>query len=159
MTNDELLIESLQTIQNQVKEELAEITENDETSNVLREDYEEVLELLGYLVPKITGIDSLYEELEEDEFEFIVDCLENYQEVFVIDGRNPEKLKADEEKYSQLTDILFDLYGDDDDFSEEALDEEITDDDVEDFYKNKGPDEELSEEDYKDALKETKENV
>ncbi|WP_191013471.1 hypothetical protein [Treponema zioleckii] len=159
MTNDELLIESLQTIQNQVKEELAEITENDKTSNVLREDYEEVLELLGYLVPKITGIDSLYEELEEDEFEFIVDCLENYQEVFVIDGRNPEKLKADEEKYSQLTDILFDLYGDDDDFSEEDLDEEITDDDVEDFYKNKGPDEELSEEDYKDALKETKENV
>ena len=40
-----------------------------------------------------TTIDEeLYEELEEDEFEFIVDCLENYQEVFVIDGRNPEKL-------------------------------------------------------------------
>lgn len=159
MTNDELLIESLQTIQNQVKEELAEITENDETSNVLREDYEEVLELLGYLVPKITGIESLYEELDEDEFAFIVECLENYQEVFIIDGTDPKKLKEDEEKYSQLTDILFDLYGDDDDFSEEDLDEEITDDDVEDFYKNKGPDEELSDEDYKDALKETKENV
>ena len=114
MTDDELLIESLSIIQKQVKEELEAEKGQNEASKVIREDYEEVLELLSYIVPKIKGIDSLYEELEEDEFAFIAECLENYQDNFVIDGRNPQKLKEDEAKYSQLSDILFELYDDDD---------------------------------------------
>ncbi len=131
MTNDELLIESLQIIQNQVKEELSETSGEDEISKTIKEDYEEVLELLGYIVPKISGIDSLYQELEEDEFEFIMECLENYQEIFVIDGREPKKLKEDEEKYSQLADLLFELYGDDDDEFKEDEDESEDDEDDE----------------------------
>ena len=114
MTDDELLIESLSIIQKQIKEELDAEKGESEASKEIRQDYEEVLELLGYIVPKIKGIDSLYEELDEDEFAFIAECLENYQDNFVIDGRNPQKLKEDEEKYSQLSDILFELYDDDD---------------------------------------------
>ena len=123
MTDDELLIESLSIIQKQVKEELEAEKGQNEASNVIREDYEEVLELLSYIVPKIKGIDSLYEELEEDEFAFIAECLENYQDNFVIDGRNPQKLKEDEAKYSQLSDLLFELY-DDEDSSDLESDEE-----------------------------------
>ena len=114
MTDDELLIESLSIIQKQIKEELDAEKGESEASKEIRQDYEEVLELLGYIVPKIKGIDSLYEELDEDEFAFIAECLENYQDNFVIDGRNPQKLKEDKEKYSQLSDILFELYDDDD---------------------------------------------
>lgn len=114
MTDDELLIESLSIIQKQIKEELDAEKGESEASKEIRQDYEEVLELLGYIVPKIKGIDSLYEELDEDEFAFIAECLENYQDNFIIDGRNPQKLKEDEEKYSQLSDILFELYDDDD---------------------------------------------
>ena len=123
MTDDELLIESLSIIQKQVKEELEAEKSQNEASKVIREDYEEVLELLSYIVPKIKGIDSLYEELEEDEFAFIAECLENYQDNFVIDGRNPQKLKEDEAKYSQLSDLLFELY-DDEDSSDLESDEE-----------------------------------
>lgn len=124
MTDDELLIESLSIIQKQVKEDLEAEKGQKEASKVIREDYEEVLELLSYIVPKIKGIDSLYEELEEDEFAFIAECLENYQDNFVIDGRNPQKLKEDEAKYSQLSDLLFELYDDDEDSSDLESDEE-----------------------------------
>lgn len=113
MTSDELLIESLSIIQKLIKEELEAEKGQNEASREIRQDYEEVLELLGYIVPKIKGIDSLYEELDEDEFAFIAECLENYQDNFIIDGRNPQKLKEDEEKYSQLSDLLFELYDDD----------------------------------------------
>ena len=124
MTSDELLIESLSIIQKQIKEELDAEKGESEASKEIRQDYEEVLELLGYIVPKIKGIDSLYEELDEDEFAFIAECLENYQDNFIIDGRNPQKLKEDEEKYSQLSDILFELYDDaDEDGAEEDFDE------------------------------------
>lgn len=110
MTNDEVLLESLSIIQNQIKEELEDEKGQNEISREIRQDYEEVLELLGYLVPKIKSVQSLYEELEEDELAFIAECLESYQDNFIIDGRNPQKLKEDEEKYSQLSDLLFELY-------------------------------------------------
>ena len=137
MTDDELLIESLSIIQKQVKEELEAEKGQNEASKVIREDYEEVLELLSYIVPKIKGIDSLYEELEEDEFAFIAECLENYQDNFVINGRNPQKLKEDEAKYSQLSDLLFNFYDDSDE-----------EDDGEDYEESDG------DEDNKSDLKE-----
>ena len=131
MTDDELLIESLSIIQKQIKEELDAEKGESEASKEIRQDYEEVLELLGYIVPKIKGIDSLYEELEEDEFAFIAECLENYQDNFIIDGRNPQKLKEDEEKYERLSDLMFNFYDDSDeeddgeDYEESDGDEDI----------------------------------
>ena len=131
MTDDELLIESLSQIQKQIKEELEAEKGDSETSREIREEYEDNLELLDLLAPKIRGIDSLYEELEEDEFAFIIECLENYQDNFVIDGRNPQKLKEDEAKYSQLSDLMFNFYDDSDeeddgeDYEESDGDEDI----------------------------------
>ena len=123
MTYDELLVESLSIIQEQVKEELSYETGSDEASKEIREEYEASLKVLDCLVPKIKGTDSLYDELDEDEFAFIVECLENYQENFVIDGTDPQKLKEDEEKYSLLSDFMFDLYGSDEDYEDEGDDE------------------------------------
>ena len=115
MSKDELLLESLSAIQEQVKSELNDEKGSDELSREIREEYEEVQELLGYIVPKIKGVSSLYTELEEDELAFILECLEDYQENFIIDGTSPEKLKEDEEKYSMLSDLMFELYDTDDD--------------------------------------------
>ena len=131
MTDDELLLESLSQIQKQIKEELEAEKGDSEASRKIREEYEDNLELLDLLAPKIKGIDSLYEELEEDEFAFIIECLENYQDNFVIDGRSPEKLKEDEAKYSQLSDLMFNFYDDSDeeeggeDYEESDGDEDI----------------------------------
>ena len=137
MTDDELLLESLSQIQKQIKEELEAEKGDSEASREIREEYEDNLELLDLRAPKIRGIDSLYEELEEDEFAFIIECLENYQDNFVIDGRSPEKLKEDEEKYSQLSDVLFELSDDDDeDGDEEDFDE--AEDDGEDYEESDG---------------------
>jgi len=124
MTNDEVLLESLSIIQNQIKEELEDEKGQNEASKEIRQDYEEVLELLGYLVPKIKGMNSLLQELEEDELAFIAECLESYQDNFIIDGRNPQKLKEDEEKYSQLSDLLFEIYDSFEDEGEEEDDDE-----------------------------------
>lgn len=115
MTKDDLLIESLVTIQELVKDELKAEKGDDELTKEIREEYEEVQELLGFIVPKIKGIASLYTELDEDEFSFIMECLENYQENFIIDGTDPQKLGEDEEKYSLLSDMMFELYDTDDD--------------------------------------------
>ena len=128
MTDDELLLESLSQIQKQIKEELEAEKGDSEASREIREEYEDNLELLDLLAPKIRGIDSLYEELEEDEFAFIIECLENYQDNFVIDGRNPEKLKEDEEKYERLSDLMFNFY-DDSDEEEDGEDYEESDGD------------------------------
>ena len=131
MTDDELLLESLSQIQKQIKEELEAEKGDSEASREIREEYEDNLELLDLLAPKIKGIDSLYEELEEDEFAFIIECLENYQDNFVIDGRSPERLKEDEAKYSQLSDLMFNFYDDSDeeeggeDYEESDGDEDI----------------------------------
>ncbi len=125
MTKDEILLESLAAVQEQIKEDLEAETGDDEISKEIREEYTDELELLGYLVPKIKGIESLYQELEEDEFAFIMECLESYQDNFIIDGTNPQKLQEDEEKYSLLCDMMFELYDSDDE--EEEEEEEIED--------------------------------
>ncbi len=128
MSDDEFLIKYLGDIKNQVKEEREDLTGDEYIDKEITEDYDEILELLELLIPKINGIDSLY-SLEEDEFEFIVECMEEYSEVFVIDGRSPETLARDEALYSQLSDILFQIYDDDD---EDDSDEEYDDDSEED---------------------------
>lgn len=122
MTKDEILLESLAAVQEQIKEDLEAETGDDEISKEIREEYTDELELLGYLVPKIKGIESLYQELEEDEFAFIMECLESYQDNFIIDGTNPQKLQEDEEKYSLLCDMMFELYDSDDEEEEEIED-------------------------------------
>lgn len=127
MTKDEFLQKTYKIIKENVIDELEETKSNtkfdSETKNELIEDYSEVLEIVTDLIPKITSVDSLY-ELEEDEFSFAVELLENYAEVFIIDGRNEEKLKQDEEEYAILQDILFELYDEFDDEDYEDEDEE-----------------------------------
>ena len=123
MTDDELLIRSLKTIQAQIQEERAELTQTDELSLEIAEEYDDYAELLAEIVPKISGVESLY-ELEDDEFELILECLETYQEIFVVDGRTEEALKATEAEYSQLADILFEFYDDENDEEEDEDDSE-----------------------------------
>lgn len=122
MTDDELLLKSLRNFQEAEKEERRELTGEDEVSSFLAEDLDETIELLDDILPKIKNIDSLFEDLDEDEFSFIVDCLEDYAECFIVDGRD-EKLKEENEaEYSQLMDIMFDFYDDDEENEEDEED-------------------------------------
>ena len=53
-----------------------------------------------------------------------MECLESYQDNFIIDGTNPQKLQEDEENYSLLCDMMFELYDSDDEEEEEIEEDE-----------------------------------
>ena len=131
MTNDELFIKSLTDFRNQLDEELSENKRTDGDNEDCVEYYRLVIDSLDALLPNIEGIDSLYEVdddgepiFSEEEFSFLISCLEDYSEVFVVDGRDEESLKRTEEEHSQLADIIFEFY-DDEDYEES--DEEDSD--------------------------------
>lgn len=134
MTNDELFIKSLTDFRNQLDEELSENKRTDGDNEDCVEYYRLVIDSLDALLPNIEGIDSLYEVdddgepiFSEEEFSFLISCLEDYSEVFVVDGRDEESLKRTEEEHSQLADIIFEFYDDEDDEDDEESDEEDSD--------------------------------
>lgn len=134
MTNDELFIKSLTDFRNQLDEELSENKRTDGDNEDCVEYYRLVIDSLDALLPNIEGIDSLYEVdddgepiFSEEEFSFLISCLEDYSEVFVVDGRDEESLKRTEEEHSQLADIIFEFYDDEDDEDDEEFDEEDSD--------------------------------
>jgi hypothetical protein len=134
MTNDELFIKSLTDFRNQLDEELSENKRTDGDNEDCVEYYRLVIDSLDTLLPNIEGIDSLYEVdddgepiFSEEEFSFLISCLEDYSEVFVVDGRDEESLKRTEEEHSQLADIIFEFYDDEDDEDDEEFDEEDSD--------------------------------
>ncbi len=134
MTNDELFIKSLTNFRNQLDEELSDNKRTDGDNEDCVEYYKLVIDSLDALIPNLEGIDSLYEVDEdgepifsEEEFSFIISCLEDYSEVFVVDGRNEEALKKTEDEHSQLADIIFEFYDD----GEEDEDGEFDDEDDE----------------------------
>lgn len=134
MTDDELFIKSLTNFRNQCAEELAENKRTDGLNAECVEYYEAVVQGLDEVLPHLSGIDSLYEVvdgeplLDEETFSFIIECLEDYSEVFIVDGRNEDTLKQTEEIHSQLADILFEFY-DDDEFEDDDFDDEDVEDD------------------------------
>lgn len=114
MTDDELILHAFSEIKSQIEEEFECEKESNTPSEYKDEilaDYAESLEVLEILIPKIRGIDSLYDTLDEEEFSVAVEFLEEFYENFVIDGRTEESLKHTEGVYFQLSDIMFELYG------------------------------------------------
>ena len=133
MTKDELFIKSLKNYRKQLAEELAENRRTDGENEECVEYYKLAIQSLDELLPMLSGIDSLYETddvgelvFSEDEFAFLIECLESYSEVFVVDGRTEEALKRTEEEHSLLADIIFEFYDDDED--DEDYEDEDSDD-------------------------------
>lgn len=125
MTDDELILKSLNAMKTEIIEDIADNKRIDGDNQVILDDNKELLDTLTVIIPKIKTIDSLYEDISEEEFEIIIECLEEYFESFIVDGRTPDSLKQTEEEYSQLADIMFEFYDDDEDYDE---DDEFEDD-------------------------------
>ena len=135
MTKDELFIKSLKNYRKQLAEELAENRRTDGENEECVEYYKLAIQSLDELLPMLSGIDSLYETddvgelvFSEDEFAFLIECLESYSEVFVVDGRTEEALKRTEEEHSLLADIIFEFYDDDEDDEDYEDEDEDSDD-------------------------------
>ena len=135
MTKDELFIKSLKNYRKQLAEELTENKRTDGENEECVEYYKLAIQSLDELLPMLRGIDSLYETddvgeliFSEDEFAFLIECLESYSEVFIVDGRTEEALKRTEEEHSLLADIIFEFYDDDEDDEDYEDEDEESDD-------------------------------
>ena len=127
MTNDELLEKSLLKIKNQIAEELSDATRTDALNLRISAEYKDALGRLEKILPKVHCVLDLY-YLGEEDFLFALDCLENYADSFVVDGRDGKRLKETQAEFSQLEEILSEFYDDDEDDEAEESDDFEDDD-------------------------------
>lgn len=123
MTDDEFLVKTLENIKNQMVEERADITRTDKLNSQIAAEYDDAIKRITRLIPKIKTVLDIYYVDSDEDFEFVIEALENYAENFVVDGRDEAKKKQDEADFQKLQNIIFEFYEDDDEDSEEDSDE------------------------------------
>ncbi|MBQ5999020.1 MAG: hypothetical protein IJL70_06065 [Treponema sp.] len=112
MTDDELLIKSLNNYLINVDSEYQYAKQfTDADSAEIAEDNLEIRDILKPMMEDITSIESL-NDLDDEDYAFVYECLQSYAESFIIDGRNEETKKASEEEYNQLMEIISEMEAD-----------------------------------------------
>lgn len=122
-TDDEFLVKTLENIKNQMVEERADITRTDKLNSQIAAEYDDAIKRITRLIPKIKTVLDIYYVDSDEDFEFVIEALENYAENFVVDGRDEEKKKQDEADFQKLQNIIFEFYEDDDEGDEEEEDD------------------------------------
>lgn len=122
-TDDEFLVKTLENIKNQMVEERADITRTDKLNSQIAAEYDDAIKRITRLIPKIKTVLDIYYVDSDEDFEFVIEALENYAENFVVDGRDEEKKKQDEADFQKLQNIIFEFYEDDDEEDEEEEDD------------------------------------
>ena len=128
MTTDELLEKSFLKIKNQIAEELSDATRTDALNLRIAAEYKDARGRLEKNLPKVHCVLDLY-YLGEEDFLFALDCLENYADIFVVDGRDEKRFKETQAEFSQLEEILSEFYDDDEDDDETEESDDFDDDD------------------------------
>lgn len=111
---DKFLIETLRKVYEQTVEERMDITRTDEENSQLAAECDDAIERFNRLLPEIKGVIDLY-ELEEEDFVFIIEALEEYSDSFIVDGRTQRQLEKDLKEYEELTAFLDQFYDDGED--------------------------------------------
>lgn len=130
--DDEFLVKTLENIKNQMVEERAGITRTDKLNSQIAADYDDAIKRMARLIPKIKTVLDIYYVGSDEDFEFVIEALENYAENFVVDGRDEEKKKQDETDFQKLQNIIFEFYEDDNEESEDDDSDENSEDDESD---------------------------
>lgn len=129
MNDDEFVAEIFRRMKAMLEDERAECASNSRLGEEIRDEivgcYDEDLSALSSLMPKISGVDSLF-GLDDEDFALALSLMENYAESFVVDGTDSRALSETEEEYSRLADLIFDMYGE---FEEDDGDDLESDDD------------------------------
>lgn len=103
---DSYLLEVLATIRQNIKSNYDYMTNpKDEKDFEIKEDYHEALTLLSEIQQKVHCIDDL-SDLNEDEIDFVYQCLALYEGEFIITHLDEEQRKKDEENYKKLQKLL-----------------------------------------------------
>lgn len=123
MTDDEVLVKSFENILKEIKEEKADAGERNELNSEIAESYDEAIERLERIVPKIKCTDDIFVLDDEQDYYFAIDSLENYFENYVVDGRDEQKKAEGYAELEALGRVLAEFYEDDDEEEDSESDE------------------------------------
>lgn len=119
---DKLLLRTLKNVYGQLLDERTDIKRTDGENSKIAAEYDDAIERMSRLVPRIHEVFDIY-KLEEEDFVFIIEAIEMYLDSFVIDGRSQDTKERDENEYEALESFLDQFYDDSED-EEASADEE-----------------------------------
>lgn len=130
MSDDELLIDSLKTYIQELSENLIHLknTHFDWTDEIVQE-CADTKEILCDILQEVNCVEDL-KNLDEEDYAFVYECLNEYAEIFIVDGTDERMRLQGEQRFEQLVDLLTVLEADyvpqnwDDEESEESFDDD-----------------------------------
>ena len=123
MNEEELFADFLNRILKEIKEDRAAVIRYDGDNKLVAEDLDRQICLLEKNLPGIKSEMDLF-ELSENDFLDMLQLVEDYLSVYIINDANTKQMKLQEKEYNQLLEILEWFYTDDDEDSEDETEEE-----------------------------------
>ena len=118
MNEEELFADFLNRILKEIKEDRAAVIRYDGDNKLVAEDLDRQICLLEKNLPGIKSEMDLF-ELSENDFLDMLQLVEDYLSVYIINDANTKQMKLQEKEYNQLLEILEWFYTDDDEDSED----------------------------------------
>ena len=118
MNEEELFADFLNRILKEIKEDREAVNRYDGDNKLVAEDLDRQICLLEKNLPGIKSEMDLF-ELSENDFLDMLQLVEDYLSVYIINDADTKQMKLQEKEYNQLLAILEWFYTDDDEDSED----------------------------------------
>lgn len=118
MNDEELFADFLNRILKEIKEDRAAVIRYDGDNKLVADDLDRQICLLEKNLPGIKSEMDLF-ELSENDFLDMLQLVEDYLSVYIINDADTKQMKLQEKEYNQLLAILEWFYTDDDEDSED----------------------------------------
>lgn len=118
MNEEELFADFLNRILKEIKEDREAVNRYDGDNKLVAEDLDRQICLLEKNLPGIKSEMDLF-ELSENDFLDMLQLVEDYLSVYIINDADTKQMKLQEKEYNQLLEILEWFYTDDDEDSED----------------------------------------
>ena len=118
MNEEELFADFLNRILKEIKEDRTAVNRYDGDNKLVAEDLDRQICLLEKNLPGIKSEMDLF-ELSENDFLDMLQLVEDYLSVYIINDADTKQMKLQEKEYNQLLAILEWFYTDDDEDSED----------------------------------------
>lgn len=118
MNDEELFADFLNRILKEIKEDREAVNRYDGDNKLVAEDLDRQICLLEKNLPGIKSEMDLF-ELSENDFLDMLQLIEDYLSVYIINDADTKQMKLQEKEYNQLLAMLEWFYTDDDEDSED----------------------------------------
>ena len=123
MNDEEVFADFLNRILKEIKEDRTAVNRYDGDNELVAEDLDRQISLLEKNLPGIKSEMDLF-ELSENDFLDMLQLVEDYLSVYIINDADTKQMKLQEKEYNQLLEILEWFYTDDDEDSEDEDEDE-----------------------------------